>query len=277
MNSDNAARIWDAIALRAQQDHTSISPQYACHECRDALAVTGVGLMLSTNSALLEPAYCSGSEAESACHLQASLGEGPAVDALKGGRTVLADDLDSHAWLDKWPVFTGEATRLGVRAVHSFPLALGAVRVGSLSLYSDSARELTGDQLVDALIYADTALLLAIDARSGIATPADGGVSDGQGPALWQAELHQAAGMVSTMLDTSPLDALVHLRGYAFNHELSLSQAARAVVERRLQFQPDTPDKVAGHSLNATNVWPNGLSGGEPQSPGLGRPGLPPH
>lgn len=239
MDSDRAAGIWAAVALRAMREKTALSPQHACGECVDALTVSGAGLMLATSPDTLEPVYFTGDHAGEADDLQTTLGEGPGIDASATGQPVLADDLSSAAIRRRWPVFTPEVTPLGVRAVHSFPLALGAIHVGALNLYSDAPRDFSRDDLVDALIYADTALLLVLDTRSGIDTSTEGAISDGQTPALWRAEVHQAAGMVSVQLGISVLDALVRLRAHAYCQHLPLPAVARAVVERRLRFQDE--------------------------------------
>lgn len=239
VNGDRATRIWTEIALRARRDATTVSPQLACLACVEAIAGSGAGLVLATSLKTWEPAYTTDSRAEKVEALQATLGQGPGMTALMSGRPVLVDHLASPANAGRWPVFAPEAHRLGVHAMYSLPLGLGAIRVGVLDLYGDTPAELSRDQLVDALIYADTALLLALDSRSGIATPLDGGSSAERGTALWHAEVHQAAGMVSIQLGISVLDALVRLRAHAYSHNQGLTDVARFVVERRLRFHPD--------------------------------------
>lgn len=238
MDGDRAARIWTAVALRAMREKTPLSPTHACVECVEALTVDGAGLMLAAGPDTLEPFYCIGDHAGQADDVQATVGEGPGIDASATGQPVLIDDLTSSVVQRRWPAFTGQVAPLGVRAVHSFPLALGAIHVGALNLYSDAPRDLGRDDLVDALIYADTALLLVLDQRVGVEST-NGATTNGQTPALWRAEVHQAAGMVSVQLGVSVLDALVRLRAHAYRHDLQLASVARSVVERKLRLQPD--------------------------------------
>ncbi len=214
--------------------------------CVEAVGVSGAGLLLASNTGPLEPVYVTDSHAGEVEELQATLGEGPGVDALESGRPILVGDLAAPMSNRRWPVFAADVGRLGVRAMYSLPLALGAIRVGVLDLYQDTARHLDQEQLMDALIYADTALLLVLDAECGIVTPADGGHSNGLGPVLWHAEVHQAAGMISVQLGVPVLDALVRLRAYAYGHNKGLTDVARAVVERRLRFHPDDAKPAAG-------------------------------
>jgi hypothetical protein len=144
-------------------------------------------------------------------------------------------------------MFAPDVGRLPVCAMYSLPLALGAIRAGVLDLYNAAPGHLTQDQLVDALVYADTALLLVLDAQGGIATPVDGDHPNGLGPVLWHAQVHQAAGMISVQLGVSPLEAVVRLRAYAYGHDKRLTDVARSVVERRLRFHPDDAKPATDH------------------------------
>jgi len=248
MNSDRASRIWTGVALRARRQASPLSPQQACLACVEALGVSGAGLVLMTGMKLLEPVCTTDSRASEVEELQATVGEGPGIDALASGRPILVEDLSLPASACRWPIFIPEAARLGVHAMYSLPLAMGAIRVGVLDLYQDSPRELDHDQLVDALVYADTALLLVLDARSGITISLNGDEPADRIPVLWHAEVHQAAGMVSVQLATSALDALVRLRAYAYNHDQQLTDVARAVVERRLRFHPNDAEPATDHA-----------------------------
>lgn len=65
--------------------------------------------------------------------LQYRVGEGPCREAALGGELRRIDDLATE---NRWPQFTSEACRHGVRAVFSLPLAVGERPLGSLNLYS---------------------------------------------------------------------------------------------------------------------------------------------
>jgi len=247
VNRDRASRVWASIALLAQREGSSLSPRHACLACVEAVGVSAAGLILTSRTELLEPAYVTDSRAGEVEELQATLGQGPGIDALESGRPTLVADTASPTSNHRWPIFAPGVGRLGVCAMYSLPLALGAIRVGALDLYNDTPGHLTQDQLVDALVYADTALLLVLDAQSGIATPMDGDSPDRLGPVLWHAEVHQAAGMISVQLGVSALEALVRLRAYAYGHDKRLTDVARSVVERRLRFRPDNANPATDH------------------------------
>jgi hypothetical protein len=247
VNTDRASRIWASIALLAQRDGSSVSPGHACLACVEAVGVSGAGLILTGGMKSLEPVYVTNSHAGELEELQATLGQGPGIDALELGRPALVADLASSTSTHQWPMFAPNALKFGICAMYCLPLALGAIRVGVLDLYNDTPGHLSQDQLVDALVYADTALLLVLDAQSGIATSADDDNPDSLGPVLWHAEVHQAAGMVSVQLGVSALEALVRLRAYAYRRDKRLTDVARSVVERRLRFRPDDAVPVKDH------------------------------
>jgi hypothetical protein len=204
--------------------------------CVEALGIAGATLTLSTSSVLTEPVCVTDERVGEVEEFESTVCEGPGVDAVRLGTPVIIEDLSTLAATRRWPHFVPQALRLGIRAVCSLPLALGAVRVGSLNLYNDAPLELSPGQLLDALVYADIALLLVLDARGGIDTPLSSGVLNGEGATLRNAEVHQAAGMMSVQLGLPVVDALVLLRAHSYSNQKRLSDVARAVVERRLSF-----------------------------------------
>jgi hypothetical protein len=225
-----------------------MAPRHACLSCVEAVGVTGAGLMVSGDTASMEPVYVTDSRVGEVENLQATLGQGPGTDALQSGWPILVGDLTAPMSLSRWPMFASEVGRLGVFGMYSLPLALGAIQVGVLDLYNDTPGHLNQDELMDALIYADTALLLALDAQIGIATPPDGEHVNGRGPVLWHAKVHQAARMVSLQLGVSALDALVWLRAYAYAYDKRLTDVARLVVDGRLRLQPDEANSATDHA-----------------------------
>ena len=198
-----------------------------------------------TNS--LDPVYVTDRVVGEVERLQATLGQGPGTDALESGRPILVGDLDAPMSVHRWPMFASEVGRLGMRGMYSLPLALGALGVGVLDLYSDRPAHLGQEQLMDALIYADTALLLLLDAQSGIDTSPQAEHSNDLGPVLWHAQVHKSAEIISGQLGLSALDALVRLRAYAYARDKRLTDVARYVVEGRLRFQRDDVKAATAH------------------------------
>ncbi|TNC21828.1 ANTAR domain-containing protein [Amycolatopsis alkalitolerans] len=236
MDRDRAMRVWTSVALCAKRRGEPLTPAHACLACVDALAVSGAALVLASDYGTTEPVYLTGAGAKALAELQTTLGEGPGIDAIASGTPVMAGDLGSVAAAGRWPVFAPEAARRGTKSIYSVPLALGALRIGALDLYRDDPGEPDREELMDAVVYADTALLLVLDDLGGIPTPSEAPEHAGR-PVLWQAEVHQAAGIVSVQLGVPVLDALVRLRAHAFGTGDPLSEVARAVVERRLRLE----------------------------------------
>jgi hypothetical protein len=116
-----------------------------------------------------------------------------------------------------------------------------------MGLYRTGAGPLSGFQLGDALLFADTATLLMLDAADQTvrhaAAPAG---STGSGPGgqtaeltLHRAEIDQATGMLTEQLGVGITEAFLRLRAYAYAHDRRLSDLARDIVARRLRLHPD--------------------------------------
>lgn len=207
--------------------------------CRACVAhfpdIQGVGVAVMTGTAQ-QVRYASDPVSERVEQLQLLLGEGPCRDAFDMGGPVLADDLQAAVWRERWPAFAGAALQAGARALFALPLRAGTLGVGVLDLYRDSPGALAGQELADALDFADavTDLLLAEALPNG---DVSGDYGDGAGSYLAQrAVVHQATGMVSVQLEAGVEEAFARLRAYAFAAEHELDAVAGEVVARRLRF-----------------------------------------
>jgi hypothetical protein len=156
------------------------------------------------------------------------------VDTFDGG-PVQVEDLQADSCQARWRAFAPAALDVGARAVFALPLQIGAIRLGVLDLYRTRPGGLTPGESADALTFADTATVLALDG-AGNADPAWPAGMTGD-----QAVVHQAAGMVSVQLGVRVEVAFARLRAYAFANERRLTEVATAVVDRRLRFHPDGP------------------------------------
>jgi hypothetical protein len=160
--------------------------------------------------------------------LQLTLGEGPLLDASASRGPVLASELADGEWAARWPAFGPAASKAGAAAVFAFPLVVGAIRAGVLGLYRARPGPLSGFQLGDALVFADTATLLLLDGHDRPAYLAS-----------HRAEIDQATGMLTEQLGVSITDAFVRLRAYAYVNDIQLADVARDIVARRLRLVPD--------------------------------------
>ena len=236
MSTARAVEIWIEVARAAEREGTNVSARHACLACADAVGVRGASLLVTADATALEPVCVTDDWADRLEDCQVTIGQGPAFDALSSGRPVLAGDLGALTAVRRWPLFCPEAQRLGVRAMYSLPLTLGALKVGIFDLHHVAPCILGHEKLLDAMIFADTALLLLLDHRSGIVPTVADDRRDTYGPALWYAEVHQAAGMLSVQLGIPVVDALVRLRAHAYRHGRRLTEVSRDVVERRLRL-----------------------------------------
>lgn len=203
---------------------------HLCNACRDVIGVDGVAVTVLTDGG--PPVLLGSSDAivSSIEDLQGTLGEGPSVDAHRRGTPMGVHDLADPDG-SPWVAFAEPALALGAAAVFAFPLRVGGVRVGILSLYQRRTGPLSDDRYACAIVVADvvtqTILARQAEARPGLVADALGGAGD------HRAEVHQAAGMLAVRFDTSVGDALVRLRAHAYASGRPLAEVARDVVTRR--------------------------------------------
>lgn len=203
-----------------------------CRATVDVLAVSGASLMVMTDGSPLPLAWSdpvSGRLEE----LQHSLREGPCVDAHVSGRSVSEPDL-ARPHRARWVAFGPAAFAAGAAALFSFPLRVGGVRIGALTLYQATAGDISEEQRADgrAVAYVAVNLVLAIQAEAP-----DGALgADLEMLVGYTAALHQASGMVSAQLGVPVGEALMRLRAHAFTADRPLVDAAADVVARRLRL-----------------------------------------
>jgi hypothetical protein len=125
----------------------------------------------------------------------------------------------------------------GVRAAFAFPLRMGAVHVGVLSLYRDTPGDLDSTDLGDAisLTHIATHLLLELEADlvSGVLPDRLAEIVDDR------AHVHQATGMIAAQLDGDVATALVRLRAFAWSRDRSIDDVAADVVARVLRLDDE--------------------------------------
>jgi hypothetical protein len=203
-----------------------------CDACVAGLpGVGGVGLAVMTSLPAQQVRYASDPVSARVEELQVVLGEGPCVEAFAQGTPVLATDLDDHFWLRRWPVFTPAAADAGARALFALPLQVGATCLGVIDLYRSDPGALVGDDLAEALAFADAATeLLLAEQLPGAQVPGSAQLF------AHRAVVHQATGMVSAQLEVSMADAFLRLRAYAYAADRELDDIAAEVVARRLRF-----------------------------------------
>jgi hypothetical protein len=203
-----------------------------CELCVSELAVSGAGVSVmggrsaDSSQALV---HTTGSTSARLEDLQLTLGEGPSIEAYNSSGPVLIPDLTvEHR---RWPAFAPGAAGLGVAAVFSFPLQIGAARMGVLDLHRETPGPLTAFRLRKAFKLAEStvvALLDDVEFPPAATLPWLGDVHNG---------VHQATGMVTVQLGVGIHEALLRIRAYAYAHQLSLNEVGRQIVARELHLK----------------------------------------
>jgi hypothetical protein len=241
VNDNRLARIWGLIAVQAASRGGRAAAGDVCAAAVTAVEVTGVWLSASSGPEAGHLMRVTDEVSERLAELQLTFGEGPSLDASASGGPVLAADLTDEESGRRWPVFASAACRAGAAAVFAFPLVVRAIRAGTIGLYRDRPGGLSGAQLGDALVFADTAALLLLDVQAQGPAGHEPGHGPGGQPAalgLHRAEIDQATGMLTEQLGVSITEAFVRLRAYAYANDLQLTDLARDIVARRLRLRP---------------------------------------
>jgi hypothetical protein len=237
--------IWGLVAKEAASRGGCVSAADVCAAAVAAVQVTGAWLSAANAASGAEAGHLmrvTDEVSEQLAELQLTLGEGPCPDASVSGGPVLASDLGETEAARRWPAFAPAACRAGAAAIFAFPLRVGAIRAGVMGLYRERPGPLSHAQLGDALIFADTATVLLLDAQDQAA----GGLAAGPGPGgqppdltLHRAEIDQATGMLTEQLGVGIAEAFIRLRAYAYAHDQRLADLARDIVARRLRLHPE--------------------------------------
>lgn len=234
--STRADRVWGVVSAHAEGLGVAVSVQSLCQAAAGWLPVTGVAVSIRGGRAGSEVLAASGPRSREWEHLQLTTGEGPSLEVLAGGASVLVGDLDSPGWTTRWPVFASRALQAGTRAVFALQLDIGRLRVGVFVLYRDHPGALGVENLAEAYAFAEIALRLVLDEQANTDSP------DGY-PALdwlnYRPEIPRATGMIAVQLGITIGQAWIRLRARAFAQNRPLSELAADVVAHRLRFDPE--------------------------------------
>ncbi|MGH3693879.1 MAG: ANTAR domain-containing protein [Pseudonocardiaceae bacterium] len=234
--STRADRVWGVVNTHAEGLGVAVSVHSLCQAAAQWLPVTDVAVSIRGGRAGSEVLAASGPRSREYEELQLTAGEGPSLDVLAGGTSLLVGDLDSPGWKARWPVFASQALQAGTRAVFALQLDIGRLRIGVLVLYCDHSGALGAETLAEAYAFAEIALRLVLDEQASIDSP------EGY-PALdwlnYRPEIPRATGMIAVQLGITIGQAWIRLRARAFAQGRPLSELAADVVAHRLQFDPE--------------------------------------
>lgn len=142
---------------RSLQDCASVEAvlQRLSDACLALLPVTGVGVLLAEDGDLTV-ATTNSPEGEEVERLEAELGEGPCVRALRAGALVVESDLGQAA--DRYPEFAPKALEAGVQSIHALPLSGRGEMVGAVDIVHREPLDLPAGDLAAAQMLADVAV-----------------------------------------------------------------------------------------------------------------------
>jgi hypothetical protein len=212
-----------------------------CEACVDLLEVDGAAISLMHRGATRGTYGSSGELSRQLDELQFTFGEGPCLDAVAQCRPVLIADM-GRAEEQRWPEFASALLERGIHAVFALPVAVTKVHVGALDLFRHAPGILTRRQLEGGLLAAEIAerpLLQLMRDAVGWGESDDGFEVGGVPISLARVEVYQATGMIMGRLGVAPDEALMRLRGYAIAHDMTASEVAWSIVERRLVLDDD--------------------------------------
>jgi len=242
-DASRVARVWNLVATQAASRSGRASVADVCAAAAASLDVSGAWVTAADGAGPGQAMCATDAVSESLAEIQITLGEGPCHDAAASGAPVLAANLTDGAE-HHWAMFAEAAAQAGAAAVFAFPLRIGAIQVGVIGFYRDKEGSLDTFQLGNALILADIATMLLLDAEARQADgPLPGAAPVSQSPdlAAHHAEIAQATGMLTEQLRVGITEAFSRLRAYAYAQDRRLSDVAHDVVTRRLRLDPDPP------------------------------------
>ncbi|MGI8591735.1 MAG: ANTAR domain-containing protein [Nakamurella sp.] len=213
-----------------------------CASLVQSLNVDGAALTISAADGVVGSSMgASGPLSRELIDLEFMLGEGPSLQAVNSSAPVMAADLHGVA-AASWFNFAGAASNLGVGAIFALPVAVAGLPMGALLLYRDRPGPLSGAALTGAYFAAELAALPILDVAGldlDVAVEDDSSAAWEELTALTRSEVYQAAGVLIAQLGVSPTEALVRLRGYAFAHGRTTSEAAYDILEHRVRLADD--------------------------------------
>jgi len=214
-------------SLTQGQDVSELLTELAA-DCARLLDVSAVGLLLADSRGALHVVAASSERVADLEAFQAQRAQGPCHSCYLDGQPVNVPDLAAAA--ASWPEFAVVAARAGVASVHAVPMRLRDDVVGALNLFGSEPGALHDSDLRLAQGLADVATVALIQDRAA----SDRNMVNEQLQKALDSRvvLEQAKGVLSYSGDLEMSAAYAALRGYARDHNIKLTELARALVNR---------------------------------------------
>lgn len=123
--------------------------------CTRLLPVDGVGVLLVEEGSLTV-ATTNSPEGERIESLEVELDEGPCIECVRSGRTVVVPDLRTAA--DRYPGFAPRAVEAGAGAIYALPMTGRGELLGAVDIVNRVPADLSAEDLATAQMLTDVAV-----------------------------------------------------------------------------------------------------------------------
>jgi hypothetical protein len=213
----------DTVTPTSRSDQPDFSTRFI-----DALPVDRVAIATLGQPFDIETITASDGLAARLNEVQLDIGEGPTWDAYSSQQVVGVPDIAALP-AGRWPLLLSNVSFGSVRAVYSFPLSVGTLRIGAVDLFADTAGTLapsTQGRAV-ALVSATAGDVLGYQLQHR---------HDESGP-YSRREVHQATGMVIAQAQVGPAEALLLIRAHAYSTGTTVRETAEGITHRRITLE----------------------------------------
>lgn len=202
--------------------------------CVSLLEVDAAGLLLADPSHRLQLIASTSDAARLLELFQLQAREGPCVDCHRYGHPVVVPDIAVVA--GRWPRFAPACRRAGFVGVHAVPMRYREQTIGALNLFRSDPGGLdrSGARIARALADVATIGLLQQRAISDMAEL----IEHLQTALDSRVVIEQAKGALAERLGLDTDEAFATLRRHARDHNLRLTELARAVVDGAIVLPP---------------------------------------
>ena len=199
-------------------------------DCARLLDVASAGLLLADGRGVLHVMAASSEQTRQLELFQLQREDGPCLECFRNGTPVSVPDLDEAT--ERWPQFVPAARSVGFASVHALPMRVRDNVLGALGLFGTTVGSLNDDDLALGQGLADVASLALVQDQAAADKSA---LNEQLQTALTsRVVLEQAKGILAQLGGLEMPDAFAMLRNYSRDHNLRLTEVARAIVDRSL-------------------------------------------
>lgn len=226
--------------MSAEDFIAAIAALYGAHDDDDlcapflrALPVTAATICTLANPFGSEIVCASDPVAARLNELEIDLGEGPGWEAMRTAQAVLEPNVQATA-SDRWPVALMAIRESELGAVFAFPMHIGELRVGAVTLYNTAPGSLTDRSLQDAVALTSVVARQVLHGALSRIESDNGGTD--RASHYSRREVHQASGVLAAQTGVDVNDALLLLRAYAFTAGCTVRELASDVIAGTVTF-----------------------------------------